>query len=87
MNGTAQIISGFISFGTLHTHTANVQPWQWLMIITGLITFFTALAYAFFFPDSPTTAWFLTKEEKVLAVRRIRENMSGTENKHFKKEQ
>jgi ACS family allantoate permease-like MFS transporter len=29
MNGTAQIISGFISFGTLHIHTTGFQPWQW----------------------------------------------------------
>ena len=26
----AQIISGFISFGALHIHTAGFQPWQWL---------------------------------------------------------
>lgn len=31
MNGTAQIISGFISFGTLHTHTAHFEPWQWYL--------------------------------------------------------
>jgi hypothetical protein len=41
----AQIISGFISFGTLHIHTKGFAPWQWLMIITGLLTFLTALAY------------------------------------------
>jgi len=87
MNGTAQIVSGFISFGALHTHTENFEPWQWLMVITGLITFFTAIAYAFLFPDSPTTAWFLTQREKVVAIQRIKGNMSGTENKHFKKDQ
>ncbi|KAJ7809990.1 MFS general substrate transporter [Mycena olivaceomarginata] len=80
MNGTAQIISGFVSFGCLHIHTKTFQPWQWLMIITGLITLVTAAAFWFFFPDSPTTAWFLTPEERVSAVLRIK-------NKHFKKEQ
>ena len=25
----AQIISGFISFGTLHIHTKAFEPWQW----------------------------------------------------------
>jgi hypothetical protein len=41
----------------------------------------------FFFPDSPTTARFLTPEERVLAVERIKINQTGVENKHFKKQQ
>ncbi|KAH9929350.1 MFS general substrate transporter [Fomitopsis serialis] len=70
MNGTAQIISGFISFGTLHIKTEGFEPWQWL-----------------YFPDSPTTAWFLTREERIIAIRRLKENQTGVENKHFKIEQ
>ncbi|EPQ50298.1 MFS general substrate transporter [Gloeophyllum trabeum ATCC 11539] len=87
MNGTAQIISGFISFGTLHIKTEGFEPWQWLMIITGILTLITAVAYWFLFPDSPTNAWFLTMDERAKAVRRIKENQTGVENKHFKKEQ
>ncbi|EPQ50480.1 MFS general substrate transporter [Gloeophyllum trabeum ATCC 11539] len=87
MNGTAQIISGFISFGSLHIHAGGMEPWQWLMIITGILTLVTAIAYWFAFPDSPTNAWFLTPEERVKAVRRIKENQTGVENKHFKKDQ
>jgi len=87
MNGTAQIITGFISFGTLHIKTKSLEPWQWLMIITGILTLLTAVAFSLFFPDSPTTAWFLTSEERVTAVRRIKVNQTGVENKTFKKEQ
>jgi len=87
MNGTAQIISGFISFGTLHIHTSGFEPWQWLMIITGGITLITSVMYFLFFPDSPTNAWFLTPEERVIAVNRIKTNQTGVENKHFKLEQ
>ncbi|KZT19109.1 MFS general substrate transporter [Neolentinus lepideus HHB14362 ss-1] len=87
MNGTAQIISGFLSFGALHIKTKGFEPWQWLMIITGALTLITAVAYWFLFPDSPTTAWFLTTDERANAVRRIKENQTGVENKHFKKEQ
>ncbi|PCH43288.1 MFS general substrate transporter [Wolfiporia cocos MD-104 SS10] len=87
MNGTAQIIIGFISFGTLHAHTGSFEPWQWLVIITGLLTLITAVAYWFLFPDSPTNAWFLTQEERVKAVQRIRTNQTGVENKRFKREQ
>ncbi|KIY63934.1 MFS general substrate transporter [Cylindrobasidium torrendii FP15055 ss-10] len=87
MNGTAQIISGFISFGVLHIKNTPLEPWQWLMIITGLITFVCAVSFWFLFPDSPTTAWFLTPEERAIAIHRIKENQTGVENKHFKKEQ
>ncbi|KAG1740624.1 MFS general substrate transporter [Suillus lakei] len=87
MNGTAQIISGFISFGTLHINTKGFEPWQWLMIITGLITLILAISFWFLFPDSPTNAWFLTPDERAKAVQRIKENQTGVENKRFKMEQ
>ncbi|KAL5520352.1 hypothetical protein ACEPAG_9576 [Sanghuangporus baumii] len=87
MNGTAQIVSGFLSFGSLHIKTSGFRPWQWLMIICGALTLVTAVCYWFFFPDSPTNAWFLTPEERVTAVNRIKGNQAGVENKHFKKEQ
>ncbi|KAJ7257601.1 major facilitator superfamily domain-containing protein [Mycena rebaudengoi] len=87
MNGTAQIISGFISFGTLHIKTKSFEPWQWLMIITGILTLITSVLFWFFFPDSPTNAWFLTPEERTVAIMRLKENQTGVENKHFKKEQ
>ncbi|KAJ3808560.1 major facilitator superfamily domain-containing protein [Lentinula lateritia] len=87
MNGFAVIFLGFVSFGLLHTKTHHFAPWQWLMIITGLITLVTSVCFWFWFPDSPTTAWFLTVEERALAVRRIRVNQTGVENKHWKREQ
>jgi hypothetical protein len=86
----AQIISGFVSFGCLHIHTESFQPWQWLMIITGVVTLVISVVFwctpfffclhleiyfignRFFFPDSPTTAWFLTPDERVKAVLRIK---------------
>jgi MFS transporter, ACS family, allantoate permease len=57
------------------------------MIIAGLITLITATCYFLFFPSNPSTAWFLTPEERVIAILRIKGNQSGTENKHFKKQQ
>ncbi|KAH7907862.1 MFS general substrate transporter [Hygrophoropsis aurantiaca] len=87
MNGTAQIIIGFIAFGALHIETTGFEPWQWLMVITGAITLVLAVIYWFFFPDSPTNAWFLTMDERAKAVLRIKENQTGVENKRFKREQ
>jgi len=41
----------------------------------------------FLFPDSPTTAYFLTLEERVQAIQRIKVNQAGVENKYWKREQ
>ncbi|KAF8519822.1 MFS general substrate transporter [Gautieria morchelliformis] len=87
MNGTAQIISGFLSFGVLHITKSTLHPWQWFMIITGLMTLILAVCFWLFFPDSPTTAWFLTPEERSIAVERIKVNQTGIGNKQFKMEQ
>ncbi|KZT71376.1 MFS general substrate transporter [Daedalea quercina L-15889] len=87
MNGTAIIFLGLVAYGTLHIKHGVLAPWQWLMIITGLITFVTSVLFWFFFPDSPATARFLTQAEKVVAVERIKVNQAGVENKHLKREQ
>ncbi|GJJ14246.1 hypothetical protein Clacol_008510 [Clathrus columnatus] len=50
-----------------------------LMIIMGLVTVF--------FPDSPTTAWFLSPEERRIAIERIKVNQTGIGNKKFKYDQ
>ncbi|KIM79602.1 hypothetical protein PILCRDRAFT_823135 [Piloderma croceum F 1598] len=86
-NGVAIIILGFVSFGVLHSATPKFMPWQWLMIITGISTLIVSVIFWFFFPDSPTTARFLTPEERILAVLRIKTNQAGVENKHWKREQ
>ncbi|KZS99641.1 MFS general substrate transporter [Laetiporus sulphureus 93-53] len=87
MNGTAIIMLGLVAYGTLHIKSSNVAPWQWLVIIMGAITFVVSILFWFFFPDSPTSAYFLTSEEKIIAVERLKVNQAGVENKHFKKEQ
>ena len=40
-----------------------------------------------FMPDSPGRAHFLSEEERIAAIERIREEQGGTENKMLKKEQ
>lgn len=87
MNGTAQVVSGFLAFGVLHIKTGGFAPWQWFMIITGAITLATAVAYFLWFPDSPATAWFLTPEERVMAIERIKVNQTGLGSKVWKKDQ
>ncbi|PVF93087.1 MFS general substrate transporter [Serendipita vermifera] len=65
----------------------KVAQWQWFMIIISIITFVLFIVFGLFFPDSPTKAKFLTEEEKVIAVKRIKENQSGIETKVWKRHQ
>ncbi|ORY63409.1 major facilitator superfamily domain-containing protein [Pseudomassariella vexata] len=69
------MIGGFIQTGiysSLHNRQ-GLTGWRWLFIIDGLITVPVAVYGYVFFPDTPrtTTAFYLTEEEKALAVSRV----------------
>lgn len=88
MNGFALIVSSFLSFGVYHADPkASPNQWQWLMIIESLLTFIVFILFYFFFPDNPTTASFLTEEEKIIAIKRLQGNQNGIETKVWKKHQ
>ena len=53
----------------------------------GALAIAVGVAVLLFMPDSPAHARFLTKEERIAAIERIRDQQSGTENKRLKKEQ
>lgn len=87
-NGFAQVVSGFISFGVFHiSPSAKPNQWQWLMIVTAVLTLVCGAIFLLFFPDNPSNARFLTTEEKVKVVRRVRGNQNGIETKKWKKDQ
>lgn len=87
-NGFAVVVSGFLQFGVAHTSPdRHPNQWQWLMIITALLTFVTFLLFLFFFPDNPTTARFLSPRERLMTVRRVQANQNGIETKAWKRAQ
>lgn len=51
------------------------------------LTVLAGILFYFVVPDSPATAWFLTAEEKVMAIERLRENNQGVGSKRFKRYQ
>lgn len=69
------LIGGFIQTG-IHSSLdgkSGLAGWRWLFIIDGLLTIPVAIYGFIFFPDTPrtTTAFWLTEEEKKLAVERM----------------
>ncbi|KZS96309.1 MFS general substrate transporter [Sistotremastrum niveocremeum HHB9708] len=84
-NGVALIISGFLSFGVAHISPKDhPDQWEWLMIILAVATFLTSIVFWFYFPDNPVKVTWLTQEEKIKVVKRVRGNMNGIETKRFK---
>lgn len=87
-NGIAVIITGFVQFGMVHAPMRRrLDQWQWLMITVSLLSFISSILFFFLFPDNPLNAWFLTSEERITAVRRVRENQNGIETKVWKRYQ
>ena len=84
-NGLGTIMGNLIAYGlAVHAKSYNVAAWKILFIVVGFMTIVVGILFLILIPDSPATAWFLTEEEKMLMVERIRGNRQGFGNKHFK---
>ncbi|KAJ4211554.1 hypothetical protein NW759_012465 [Fusarium solani] len=63
---------------------ADISPWQILFIIFGSVTMLWGLCLLWLIPDHPTTARFLSPEQREKAVIRVATNMSSVKNDTFK---
>jgi MFS family permease len=82
--GTGVIIGALASFGFQHYTSKAFTSWQIMFLVFGLITMGVGALVMWIVPDNPMKCKFLTPNEKVWAVERLRENKTGIENKHFK---
>lgn len=55
-----------------------------MFLVLGLLTVVVGALVMWIIPDNPMSSKFLTRNEKIWAVERLRENKTGIENKHFK---
>jgi len=46
--------------------------WQWIFLLEGLPTVLLTVVVFLYLPDFPETAWFLSPEERELAIQRLR---------------
>ncbi|THW87072.1 putative MFS allantoate transporter [Aureobasidium pullulans] len=86
-NGWAQILGGLVAYGIARgtdAHEASIEPWKIVFLVTGLLTVVVGILFYFFMPDNQLNARFLTPDERLLAVERVRINQQGIGNKHFK---
>ncbi|KAJ7646815.1 MFS general substrate transporter [Roridomyces roridus] len=87
MNGVTIVVGSILSYGLGHIHSNVLESYQIIFLFTGLLTVVFSIVVYLFLPDSPTTARFLSHDEKILAVERLRANNTGTETKQWKWEQ
>ncbi|KAI1389769.1 MFS general substrate transporter [Hypoxylon trugodes] len=86
-NGWGQIVGGFVAYGIAvgtEAHPILIKSWQLVFLVTGFFTAFMGVLFLYLMPDSQLNARFLTQEERIMAVERIRMNQQGVGNKHFK---
>ncbi|OKP12162.1 hypothetical protein PENSUB_2322 [Penicillium subrubescens] len=85
-NSLSLIFGNLIAVGILQIKN-SLKAWQWLFIIFGLATFLWGTLMLFRLPDSPTDAKFLTEEERVIAIERMKANQTGYKNSQIDRRQ
>lgn len=75
-SGWANVFGGFLSWTI---YNADTFRWQGVFVLYGAMTFVTGIFLFFFLAASPAEAKWLTEDEKVIALERVRGNKTGTE--------
>ncbi|KAJ5580011.1 major facilitator superfamily domain-containing protein [Penicillium hispanicum] len=83
-SGLGTVVGGFFAWIIYHAQSFR---WQALFLYEGGLTLGIGILLWFVLAASPTEATWLSEEEKVLALERVRENKTGTEVWRFNKSQ
>ncbi|EMD36615.1 hypothetical protein CERSUDRAFT_95905 [Gelatoporia subvermispora B] len=83
--GLAGAFSGLLAFGiSFMSGTAGLLGWSWIFIVEGIVTVLVSVIGYFVMVDLPSTATFMTPEERVYIVwRKKYDNLSMGEEEHF----
>ena len=70
------IIGGALNYGFAQISGGALKRWQYIYLLAGALTvIFGAVCFAV--PNSAVSAWFLTEEERIVAVERLRKGQTG----------
>lgn len=86
-SGLTQVFGGFIAYGISFDDDHLLAPYKIIYILLGGLAILVGIVVIIWLPDSPVTARMLTKEERIAALERVRDDQGGTENKKWKKDQ
>ncbi|KAG8532451.1 uncharacterized protein KY384_002328 [Bacidia gigantensis] len=82
-----QIFGGLVAYGIAvgaKKYGYTMAPWKIVFLVCGLITSFMGMLFLYFVPDNQLNARWLSKQDRRLAIERVRINQQGIGNKHFK---
>lgn len=82
-SGFGSVVGSIAIWGIGHVNGA-LHPWQYQFLILGAITILWGVAMIFVLPENPVKAKFLSEEDRVIAVERMRIGQTGIENTKFK---
>ncbi|KAK3116194.1 Allantoate permease [Teratosphaeriaceae sp. CCFEE 6253] len=86
-NGWAQIFGGLVAYGIARATEdgkSALAGWKIVFLLTGLLTVAVGIIFLFTVPDNQLNARWLSPDDRILALERIRINQQGVGNKHFK---
>lgn len=81
--GWFTIIGSALNYGFAQISGGALAPWQYIYVLAGGLTFLFGL-WCFALPNSALDAWFLTPEERIVAVERLRAGQTGVRNQEIK---
>lgn len=70
------IIGGALNYGFAQITGGSLKRWQYIYLLAGALTVIYG-CICFLMPNSAVSAWFLTPEERVIAVERLRTGQTG----------
>ncbi|KAF9075920.1 MFS general substrate transporter [Rhodocollybia butyracea] len=87
MNGITQIFGGFVAYGISFSDDPHIAPYKIIYVLLGGLAILVGFTVLIWMPDSPMSARFLTAEERIAALERVRNDQGGIANKRIKKAQ
>lgn len=84
--GWFTIIGGALNYGFAQIQGGALMQWQYIYVLAGGLTFLFG-TWCIFLPNSPVDAWFLTPDERLVAVERLRAGQTGLRNRAIKMDQ
>lgn len=86
-NGFAQIFGGCVAYGIAvgcRKTDTTIEPWKIVFLVTGVLTICVGFLFLWIMPDNQLNCRWLSKEDQILAIERVRVNQQGIGNKHYK---
>ncbi|CAK9783021.1 MFS general substrate transporter [Cutaneotrichosporon oleaginosum] len=83
----SSVVNGLLSFAMQFYNPGPIGRWRLLFVVMACWSVLTGIVALVFLPNNPTSAWWMTDREKVIAVRRVAGNNTGVTSQRIKRAQ